>query len=112
MSSDTPRVDDAAECLPIYGPSDSEWVNADFARQLERDLAACREQLAKSCNEGRGDPEYPICSRAIDAEQRAEQAEEALLWLINNCAIDTRKIMPKNIGDTCQAIRAKRKEPV
>jgi len=24
--------------LPIYGSSDSEWVNADFARQLEREL--------------------------------------------------------------------------
>ena len=36
--SDTPRTDAEAEMLPIYGSSDSEWVNAKFARQLEREL--------------------------------------------------------------------------
>ena len=43
--SDTPRTDAVAERLPIYGPSDSEWVNADFARELERENAALRARL-------------------------------------------------------------------
>lgn len=40
---DTPRTDDKAECLPIYGPPDSEFVPAEFARQLERELIEVTE---------------------------------------------------------------------
>jgi hypothetical protein len=49
--SDTPRTDDAAEMLPIFGTSDSEWVNAEFARQLERELAECKVALRRLMKE-------------------------------------------------------------
>lgn len=41
----TPKTDATADRLPIYGPPDSEWVNAEFARQLERELATANEAL-------------------------------------------------------------------
>ena len=44
--SETPRTDAAVECLPIYGPPESEWVSAEFARKLERKLAAAHAELA------------------------------------------------------------------
>jgi hypothetical protein len=51
MMSDTPRTD--AECLLPSGEMDDD-VDADFARQLERELDALIERCAEVCEGGEG----------------------------------------------------------
>ena len=51
MESETPRTDEAeAKCHgmphPLRGRFVKTFVDADFARQLERELSDCRKQLA------------------------------------------------------------------
>lgn len=41
----------------------------------ERDRLEAR--LAQSCDEGRGDPEHPVCSRAAAAEARIAELEQS-----------------------------------
>jgi hypothetical protein len=43
--SDTPRTDLAIKCI---GPTGKALVEADFARQLERETAALREALSEA----------------------------------------------------------------
>jgi hypothetical protein len=43
------------------------------AKDLAAELEHVKEQLAKSCLEGRGDPEYPACSRAKETESELER---------------------------------------
>ena len=55
--SDTPRTDAALEWVrPVgndSGPPHEQYVSAEFARQLERENAALRAALQKSCDEDR-----------------------------------------------------------
>ncbi len=47
MSTDTPRTDEAAQCAEVVHQDShtEEWVDASFARAIERELAETRRKL-------------------------------------------------------------------
>lgn len=51
---------------------------ANRSARTEAELERLKEQLAKSCLEGRGDPEYPACSRAKEAESELERVKASI----------------------------------
>lgn len=56
------------------------------AAELERlrgEVKMLVAALRSSCDEGRGDPEYPVCSRAIDAELEIDALRKRLNWAAN-----------------------------
>lgn len=90
--SDTPRTDEAIR--QPYG-CDCEYVDPDFARQLERELDEERTKIEELVRFRQGDNEYAagllkscaeLQSRAESAERRAAENEERWRkrkWWIN-----------------------------
>ena len=79
MNTPTPRTDAAEAAMTAYNGS-IDRVTADFARQLERDLAARDEELAQAI-EARDEYRDAVirCNREVVREQqRAERAEAEL----------------------------------
>ena len=68
--SDTPQTDAVAQCLPIYGPPDSEWVPAEFARQLERDATRYRWIAA----DPRSRASWEFCDTKEEMDRRIDKA--------------------------------------
>lgn len=80
--STTPRTDDVLFCAPLNHSHEEFWVKADFARQLETQLAVLEadfEKLALSSAQA--------ADRNVELRSRAERAEadtERLDWLDEN----------------------------
>ena len=66
----TPRTDERAN---NWESTDGQWVSADFARELERELAAEREQVAILRSD-----ERRLTQFAKDYRLRADEAEDQL----------------------------------
>lgn len=111
--TDTPRTDAQPwiNQYPNYHASATRYVSADFARQLERENAALRQQLedvqrVRDSIEGAlvdAYDEAEACS--VNKARLADTAEEVLKAYINVLAVETDHPCPQDLV-ICRQLRA------